>query len=509
MELKNYTTTNGEVLLYTGNPDTSLLENLVKGPGDLWHSSLDQGYLNIFPELVYQTAVFWWYLNDLPELEESVNWRINPNAFVIRKRVWDFFKGFDESFDSIAMSGLDMGYRMLRFGGGTPMYVKGLFQREAETVQIPKIDIYRFYRKNFKARHSLYLFARQIPNTLLENIKAFNQAKVTKFEAFKTLPARPLGDFNGEQGVDVIIPTMSRQEYTLQLLKDYKNQSLLPNKVIIIDATPEKERRTDIYIDEDYPFELIVRWQQSKGSCRARNEAIRLCTSDYIIFADDDTRILPDFVENHIRFLQTYGVDACTGLDIQAQHYKQDLEDLKILIQEQGEKARKSGAAQGFNNANSCVKRGKVEELIGNDVNFDGGYGEDSDFGYRLIKNGNILMYNPYSINLHLKPPSGGYRVWGLQASVLGKKRKKQAWELDQPVGKIKPVPSPTIVYGILKHFKPTQVKEYKYRYLFLYLTKDLKKLPIKLFKLPYKIQQFNKALLYAEKLKSRGERFS
>lgn len=509
MELKNYTTTNGEVLLYTGNPDINLLENLVKGPGDLWHSSLDQGYLNIFPELVYQTAVFWWYLNDLPELEESINWRINPNAFVIRKRVWDFFKGFDENYHSIAMSGLDMGYRMLRFGGGTPMYVKGLFQSEAENVQIPKIDIYRFYRKNFKARHSLYLFARQIPNTLLENTQAFNQTKETKFEAFKTLPARPLGDFNGEQGVDVIIPTMSRQEYTLQLLKDYKNQSLPPNKVIIIDATPEKEWRTDIYRGEDYPFELIVQWQQSKGSCRARNEAIRLCTSDYIIFADDDTRILPDFVENHIRFLQTYGVDACTGLDIQAQHYKQDLEDLKILVQEQGEKARKSGAAQGFNNANSCVKREKVEELIGNDVNFDGGYGEDSDFGYRLIKNGNILMYNPYSINLHLKPPSGGYRVWGLQASVLGKKRKKQAWELDQPVGKIKPVPSPTIVYGILKHFKPTQVKEYKYRYLFLYLTKDLKKLPIRLLKLPYKIQQFNKALFYAEKLKSRGERFS
>jgi glycosyltransferase involved in cell wall biosynthesis len=53
--------------------------------------------------------------------------------------------------------------------------------------------------------------------------------------------------------------------------------------------------------------------QITQGSCRARNEAIALCV-DYIVFGDDDIRIPPDFIENHIRLLQTYNASACNGL---------------------------------------------------------------------------------------------------------------------------------------------------------------------------------------------------
>jgi len=508
MTIKEYKCENGEEFLYTGSPNFELLEELAAGPGDLWHSSLDQRYENIFPELVYQTAVFWWYLNDLPGLKRSINWRINSKAFIVRKKVWEFFGGFNMAYESETMKGLDLGYRMLRFGGGVPMYVEGLFPEDFQKIQIPEIDIYIFYRKNFKPRHCWYLLFRKVPKKFYANIRAFNQAKKINFEAYKSLPARPLEELKGEPSVDVIIPSMSRQEYTFQLLEDYKNQSVLPRKIIVVDATLENERIPGIYERQEYPFELNVKWQQSKGSCRARNEAIKECSSDYIIFADDDTRIIPDFVKNHLRFLQTYKVEACTGLDIQAQHHTQNLEDLKRLVLQQGDKAKKGGAAQSFNNANSCVRRERVSELIGNDINFDGGYGEDSDFGLRLIKNGTILLFNPYSINLHLKPPSGGYRVWGIQSSITGKKRKKQAWELDKPVGRIRPVPSPTIVYGILKHFKSKQVREYKKRYLFLYLSKDFKKFPIRLLNLPFKIWQFKKAMFYAQNLIKRGERF-
>jgi hypothetical protein len=35
-----------------------------------------------------------------------------------------------------------------------------------------------------------------------------------------------------------------------------------------------------------------------------------------------------------------------------------------------------------FSNANSCVK--ERQSIVGNDINFDGGYGEDSDFGMSL-----------------------------------------------------------------------------------------------------------------------------
>ena len=64
-----------------------------------------------------------------------------------------------------------------------------------------------------------------------------------------------------------------------------------------------------------------------------------------------------------------------------------------------------------------------------------------------------------------MKPPTGGYRFWGSQAKILGKKRKKQPWELDSPVKYITPKPSPTIMYYFYKHFGKELVKEFKYKY--------------------------------------------
>ena len=83
---------------------------------------------------------------------------------------------------------------------------------------------------------------------------------------------------------------------------------------------------------KQYPFDLIIKWQESKGSCRARNEAIAFCTGDYIVFGDDDIRIPADFIENHIRLLQTYNAGACNGLDMEADFYTQDLNDLKNKV---------------------------------------------------------------------------------------------------------------------------------------------------------------------------------
>ncbi|MFD1095251.1 glycosyltransferase family 2 protein [Salegentibacter chungangensis] len=509
--LKEYRTPNGDILLYSGDPEIKLLDELAGGPGDLWHSSLQQGYEGVFPELVYQTAVFWWYLNDLPNLKTSVNWRINPHCFVVREKVWEHFGGFSSDYNSDITRALDLGYRMLRFGGAVPLFVDGLFPPQNNKPVIPAEDRYIFYLKNFKERHSWYMCFRETLSGSFDEYALLKWAKKRPYKGniIKPMPARELEPLDGKPMVDVIIPTMSRQEYTLQLLEDYKSQSYLPRRVIVVDATPVDKRKESLYEQIEFPFELIVKWQESSGSCKARNEAIDLCQGDYIIFADDDTRILPDFVENHIRFLQTYRVEACTGLDIQASNYKQDLNDLSKILDRKGKNRYSAGAAQTFNNANSCVKRSKVNEIIGNDINFDGGYGEDADFGFRLIQHGVILMFNPYSVNLHLKPPSGGYRYWGVQAALTGRKRKTQPWELEKPVGKIRPVPSPTIVYGILKHFNKSQVKEYKYRYMFLYLTRNSKLFPLRLFKLPYRIYQFKKSMFYAENLRKLGERFN
>ena len=322
------------------------------------------------------------------------------------------------------------------------------------------------------------------------------------------LKPRELRAIKGTPKVSYIIPTMMRQDFTLNLLNDLEGQTYKPFEVIVVDATPENARDESLYDTKNYSFKVVFKWQTTKGSCRARNEAIDLCTGDYIIFGDDDIRIQPQFIENHIRLLQTYNAEACNGLDIRADHQQQNLKDLDYKLKALGDLRWKVGAAQSFSNANSCVSRRVVNLLIGNDINYDGGYGEDSDFGLSITKLGVTVLHNPFSVNLHLKPPMGGYRFWGQQAGVKGKKRKQQPWELDTPVKRIVPKPSPTIMYQLFKHFDERQRKEYKIKYFVFYFTKaKIIEWPLRILNFPMRILQFNKSVFYAKKLMALGKR--
>ncbi len=510
MNLEEYKTNSGEIILYAGQPDFEKLETLALGAGDIWHSSLEQGYKNVFSELVYQTATFFWYLNDFDTLSECVSWRVNPNAFAVRKMVWETLNGFDTEFENLQMQALDFGYNAVRNSGAVSLYVKHLFVIDTvEKVKISARDRYTFFIKNFKQDHALFMIYRQ-GLWKWKEWDAFLYAK-NNFKKSIVKPIvkpRVLKEIEGNPKVSYIIPTMFRQEYTLQLLADLERQSFSVSQVVVVDATPIGNRDESLYNQKKVPFELVVKWQESKGSCRARNEAINLCTGDYVVFGDDDIRIPSNFIENHIRFLQTNNSGACNGLDIRADHQKQDLKDLENKLDKLGNKRWIAGCSQSFSNANSCVKREFVTQLLGNDVKFDGGYGEDSDFGMSLSKIGVTVLHNPFSVNLHLKPPIGGYRFWGTQAKITGKKRKSQPWELDTPVKWIRPVPSPTVMYGIIKHYTPQQVIEYKQKHFFLYLFKGEKgSFLYRLIRIPYKNIQFKKSLFYAKKLLALGKR--
>lgn len=507
IKLNKYITQSGEVLLYNGNPNLEMLEELTKGAGDLWHSALDQGFKNCFQELVYQSAVYWWFINDFKNTKGCVNWRLNADSFVVRESVWDALGGFDNQYSEAVISGLDFGFNLIRNSGGIPLYVKKLFPTTFFEVSISKEDRYLFFLKNFKKHHSYYMLFRKGFNFYSE-YKALKSAskKVSKKKNI-ILDYRDLNIIKGNPTVSLVIPTMKRQEYTELLLKDHNAQTYLIKEVIIVDATPKDERDAKYYNSENFKFDVKVKWQTTKGSCRARNEAINMCTGDYIIFADDDVRVLPDFVEMNIRVLQTYNASACNGLDIMADNTNQNLHDLKQKLAILKDNRWKVGVAHLFSNANSCVKRTVVEKLVGNDVNFDGGYGEDADFGLRILKLGEVILHNPFSPNLHLKPPVGGYRFWGNQSKILGKNRKVQPWELDNPVKYIRPVPSPTMSYKFLKHYTPKQITEWRWKHFFIYLFKRGRKgFFLRLLKLPYKQLQFSESLKYAKRLIKNGE---
>jgi GT2 family glycosyltransferase len=507
--MKEFKTKSGDILLYHGAPKLAMLEELAAGPGDVWHSGLQSGLIDAFQEIKFQVATFWWYINDFPHNDIVISWRMPHDAFVVRKLVWEQTSGLDHIYEDEFMSGLDFAYRLLRYGGATVLHVAGLFPTDDNQFKVSREDRFRFYLKFFKIDHSLYMIYRAPFSVKLAEISTLLKLKkVAKRYEQELIKPRKLAPISGNPQVSYIIPTMMRQQMTAALLKDLAKQTYPPHEVILVDATLQDERIDGVY-DGDFPYNLKVQWQETQGSCRARNEAIALSNGEFVIFGDDDIKIQPEFIEKHIQFLQTYGADACNGLDIMADHPTQDLEDLKLKLDNLDRSFFRTGVSQSFNNANSCVRREWIKKIGPNDINFDCGYGEDSDYGIRLVKKGAVVLYNPFSVNLHLKPAKGGYRWWGTQSKQLGPQRKKQPWEGDRPVGKIIPVPSPTISYFNLKHFTKEQIAEYKNIYFFKHLfKKEIWKLPSKLFHLGFKKKQFKESMIYAENLIKKGQQF-
>lgn len=521
-----------EILWFGDEPEAGAVHRLDR-VGDLWHSGLQRGTANRLSELRYWQPVYWWYLNDGPSERRSVSWRVDPTGFAVRREAWDRIGGMDGVYHTETLRALDLGFRLLR-AGGVPLHVPGLFAKRSpgQSAREPatpgqaaaepaRLDRYLFFCRHFKRDYRLNMWLRESMRRrrpvhewrLLR--RAEQLARKVAAPETRTIPPRPLVALpDPPPTVSAIIPTMRRQALTRQLLEDLADQSLPLHEVVVVDATPPEERTAAPYESlPDLPVEVL--WQQSLGSCRARNEAIAECTGHFILFADDDIRVLPDYVENHVRLLESYGAEAANGLDLQADDPDQGLTDLEHKLQRLCSRFERVGADHKFSNANSCVRREWVERLNGNDVNFDGGYGEDTDFGQRIVEQGGVLLYNPFSANLHLKPAFGGYRWWG-----RWRHGSRKPWELHRRVGWIKPKPSPTIMYGFLKHYGAESFREWKWLYLLRtwWPTRQRpdESLAVRLVKLPWRLAMTPLALLrirlsrrFADDLRVLGPRYS
>lgn len=91
------------------------------------------------------------------------------------------------------------------------------------------------------------------------------------------------------------------------VLLSVKNQSILPNEVIIADDGSTEETKALIAtFQENFPTKLIHVWHEDKGFRLAeiRNKAICKATSDYIIQVDGDIILHQHFVKNHLQVAQ-------------------------------------------------------------------------------------------------------------------------------------------------------------------------------------------------------------
>lgn len=231
--------------------------------------------------------------------------------------------------------------------------------------------------------------------------------------------------------IDVVVPTLFRAEHVENLLKDLREQTKKPGRVIIVEQDPNPESASKLeFLKRDWEFEIIHHFIHETGACNARNLAMRSVNADYIFFADDDIRLGNDLLEKTLEEMSRLGIN-CINLNC-----------LQPGEQAIFNKIKQWGA---FGSGTSVVRSDYAAQCRFSEF-LEKGFGEDIDFGLQLRAKGCDIIYHPRLRFLHLKAGRGGFR------EVI----KKQHLEREEPK------PSPTMMYLVKSSYNRIMQKGYK-----------------------------------------------
>jgi len=113
--------------------------------------------------------------------------------------------------------------------------------------------------------------------------------------------------------VSVIIPVYNVEEYLPRCLKSIEKQTYIDFETILVDdgSTDNSGRICDNYAENHR--NTIVIHQENQGLSMARNNAVKVCSGDYVTFIDSDDFVTPVYIEYLIRIIETCNVDVAIG----------------------------------------------------------------------------------------------------------------------------------------------------------------------------------------------------
>ncbi len=334
--------------------------------------------------------------------------------------------------------------------------------------------LYRFVKQHFKFSWLMILFFCQWKYekqfSLAALIKSLwyrkRQIKISLEQIFQPLRQGSLVPFQ----LDVVIPTLGRKEYLHQVFKDISRQTLLPQKVIVVEQDPDLKATSNLpFINSvEWPFNVQHIFTHKSGACHARNKALEQTQAPWILLFDDDARLAPDTFEKMQKALEETGAYCINTAYLQ-----------------EGEKEFFKPYKQWESFGAGCsIIHCSILDQCRFDEKLEHGYGEDVDFGMQIRNLGYDIIYTPQIQIRHLKAPVGGFR----QPPTF-------PWDGDP----VSPKPSPQVYYSKLKHFTSQQLKAYQWT-LFFKIWKHQK------FSNPFRLRKrflkrWNASVYWAERL--------
>lgn len=321
---------------------------------------------------------------------------------------------------------------------------------------LPVFDNYVFIRKYFSKAWVFYVFLIRmlsLKNPITE-IKSFYKTRhvsrynsgseIIKYEDYQNFKSQLL---NSNPLVSVVIPTLDRYQYLKDVLLDLENQDYKNFEVIVIDQSQPFLK--EFYAD--FNLNLNVEYQAEKALWLARNHAIKICNSDYVLLFDDDSRVETNWITQHLKTLDFFDADISSGVSISKSGGKIPSHYSYFRISDQ------------LDTGNVLLKKAIFKNIGLFDRQFEKQRMGDGEFGLRAFTNGYKNISNPYAGRLHLKVNSGGLRAMG-------------SWDAFRTKNVFQPRPIPSVLYFYRRYFGtkkslfsiirtvPISVVPYKYK---------------------------------------------
>ncbi len=299
--------------------------------------------------------------------------------------------------------------------------------------KLPVVDEYRFLRKYFHPVWVLYVLMLRIfsfKNPFLE-ITAWKKSSDVKKSNYLKNPISYINWTTFESAivaekpfVSIVIPTLNRYKYLKDVLEDLEKQEYKNFEVIIVDQSyPFQE---DFYKKFNLDIQLIQ--QTERALWLARNHAIEISKGEYILLFDDDSRVAPDWISNHLKCLDFFNADISSGVSLSAvgAEVPQNYSFFRISDQ--------------IDTGNVLLKKQVFRDIGLFDRQFEKQRMGDGEYGLRAYLNGFKNISNPYASRIHLKVGSGGLREMG-------------SWDAFRPKNLFAPRPIPSVLYLYRKYY--------------------------------------------------------
>lgn len=298
--------------------------------------------------------------------------------------------------------------------------------------ELPLVDNYLFCRKYFNRVWVFYVLIIRVLSFYnpFKEFSAWSKTRKVKRSDYLNNPIKYENWDSFESNllkeipkISVIIPTLNRYTYLKNVLFDLEQQDYKNFEVIVVDQSEPFQE--DIY--KVFNLDLKVIYQEEKALWLARNSAIKNAKGTLIALSEDDVRIQPNWLTQHIKCLDFFDANISAG-----------------VFYPEGNSIPKERSfftvASQFATGNALLYKDVFKKIGLFDRQFEKQRMGDGEFGLRCYLNGFKSISNPYASCVDVKASTGGLRQMG-------------SWDAFRTKKWFAPRPIPSVLYFFRNYF--------------------------------------------------------